>query len=250
MPAKPRSLPPARKLSRGPLQHGHRPDVLCPGPGGAGAGAGHDLLVFAGGDSPGSDKPAFRRVGPRARWWRVPDPFGTPAGTARQCRDAFAGRPLRHLRRSGERLCAGRGLRNRRAQASGEGARAAVFAPPVCKVDECPEELDVATRYCTEMTQRRMEQFRSIEECADFLNDLSAFHRPVPGIRDLYVRTILRECGTNRATCSGVRATMKRRCSITPGRSPSWWISTSFGARRKSSAPTRTCRIHFFPLST
>ena len=78
---------------------------------------------------------------------------------------------------------------------SGFAARV-LFDPPVCKSDDYPEEFDVATRRCTEVTLRRTERFSSIEECVDFLRYLPAFSRVVPGVRDLFARTTLRESAT------------------------------------------------------
>ena len=78
---------------------------------------------------------------------------------------------------------------------SGFAARV-LFDPPVCKSDDYPEEFDVATRRCTEVTLRRTERFSSIEECVDFLRYMPAFSRVVPGVRDLFARTTLRESAT------------------------------------------------------
>ncbi|MCY3769238.1 MAG: alpha/beta hydrolase [Gammaproteobacteria bacterium] len=69
-----------------------------------------------------------------------------------------------------------------------------LFDPPVCKPDEYPEEFDVATRRCAEMTQRRTEWFESIAECADFLRYIPAFSRVVHGTLELYASSTLREC--------------------------------------------------------
>ena len=43
------------------------------------------------------------------------------------------------------------------------------------------------------MILRRTERFNSIEECADFLRYMPAFNRVVPGVRELFARTTLRE---------------------------------------------------------
>ncbi len=75
---------------------------------------------------------------------------------------------------------------------SGFAARV-LFDPPVCKPDDYPEEFDVATRRCTEMTLRRSERFNSIDECVDFLRYMPSFSRVVPGVHDLFARTTLRE---------------------------------------------------------
>lgn len=80
---------------------------------------------------------------------------------------------------------------------SGFAARV-LFDPPVCKPDDYPEEFDVATRRCTEMTQQRTERFNSIEECVDFLRYMPAFSRVVPGVCDLFARTTLRKSATGR----------------------------------------------------
>ena len=69
-----------------------------------------------------------------------------------------------------------------------------LFDPPVCKPDEYPEEFDVATRRCTELTERRTERFASIEECVDFLGYLPPFRHLVPGTLELFARTTLRKC--------------------------------------------------------
>ena len=76
---------------------------------------------------------------------------------------------------------------------SGFAARI-LFDPPLCKPNEYPEEYDVATRRCTQMTQRRAEHFNSVEECVNFLNHIPAFGRLVPGAIELYARTTFREC--------------------------------------------------------
>ena len=69
-----------------------------------------------------------------------------------------------------------------------------LFDPPVCKPNDYPEEYDVATRRCTEMTQRRADHFKSIEECVEFLRYIPIFNRTVPGVLELVARTTLREC--------------------------------------------------------
>lgn len=75
---------------------------------------------------------------------------------------------------------------------SGFAARV-LFDPPVCKPDDYPEEFDVATRRIAEMTQRRTERFKTIEECVDFLHWIPVYRRAVPGVRELVARTTLRE---------------------------------------------------------
>lgn len=75
---------------------------------------------------------------------------------------------------------------------SGFAARV-LFDPPVCKPDDYPEEFDVATRRIAEMTQRRTERFKTIEECVDFLRWIPVYRRAVPGVRELVARTTLRE---------------------------------------------------------
>ena len=69
-----------------------------------------------------------------------------------------------------------------------------LFDPPVYKPDERPEEFDVATRRCTEMTLRRTDWFESIEECVDFLRYIPTFNRVVPGTFELYASSTLRAC--------------------------------------------------------
>ncbi len=73
-----------------------------------------------------------------------------------------------------------------------------LFDPPVCKPDERPEEFDVATRRCIEMTQRRTDWFESIEECVDFLRYIPTFSRVVPGAFELYASSTLRACANGR----------------------------------------------------
>ncbi len=68
-----------------------------------------------------------------------------------------------------------------------------LFDPPVCKVEDYPEEFDVATRRITESAKRRTERFESFEECSEFLSFVPAFKRVVPGTHELYARTILRK---------------------------------------------------------
>ncbi|MCY4384414.1 MAG: alpha/beta hydrolase [Nitrospinae bacterium] len=75
----------------------------------------------------------------------------------------------------------------------GEFAARILFDPPVCIPNDYPEDYDVATRRYTEMILRRTERFNSIEECADFLRYMPAFNRVVPGVRELFARTTLRE---------------------------------------------------------
>ncbi|MDE0332758.1 MAG: alpha/beta hydrolase [Nitrospinae bacterium] len=79
-------------------------------------------------------------------------------------------------------------------QGSGFAARI-LFDPPVCKPNDYPEEYDMATRRCTEMILRRADRFHSMEECVDFLRYVPYFFRVVPGVRELYARTTLRESG-------------------------------------------------------
>ena len=100
------------------LQHGHRTGCLRAGPGGTCHGAGHRLLVVAGGDTPGGVGPAAGRGRSCPRRRRAHDPVGAALGTARQCRNAGAGRTMQDVRRRRERVRAGRGLRDRGVEAA------------------------------------------------------------------------------------------------------------------------------------
>ena len=74
--------------------------------------------LLAGGRSPGSGRAAAGRGGYGARRRGPHDPVRTPPGTARQRRDAGAGRPVQDLRRGRRRLREGRRVRDAGHQAA------------------------------------------------------------------------------------------------------------------------------------
>ncbi len=80
----------------------------------------------------------------------------------------------------------------------GEFAACILFDPPVCKANEIPEEFDVATRRCAEMTLSRTNRIDSIEEYVGVLRYLSPFRYVVPGVHDLFARTILRKSANDK----------------------------------------------------
>ncbi len=69
-----------------------------------------------------------------------------------------------------------------------------LFDPPVCKPDEYPLEYDIATRRVAEMTMRRADWIKNLDEYVDVLNYLPAFNRFVPGALELFTKTTFRKC--------------------------------------------------------